>query len=156
MPRVQNCSWNGLQIHLQFMLPWWPLLGLLYWCPIFKSSYCKSLNIGYPSMKSMCTHRADSRFAPSQWETSLQSNAISHWLRANLESVLYPVLKMSCSDLTRMIWYQNSSADNGCQATGPVIDLWTCPSLLPDKRPHDELSELVRFSSDQWLSARLQ
>ena len=29
--------------------------------------------------------RDDSRFAPSQWETSLQSNAISHWLGANLE-----------------------------------------------------------------------
>ena len=28
----------------------------------------------------------DSRFAPSQWETSLQSNAVSHWLGANLES----------------------------------------------------------------------
>ena len=27
-------------------------------------------------------------FAPSQWETSLQSNAISHWLGTNLESVL--------------------------------------------------------------------
>ena len=26
--------------------------------------------------------------APSQWETSLQSNAVSHWLRANLESTL--------------------------------------------------------------------
>ena len=33
-------------------------------------------------------HRADSRFAPSQWETSLQSNAVSHWLGTNLESVL--------------------------------------------------------------------
>ena len=30
--------------------------------------------------------RADSRFAPNQWETSLQSNAPSHWLGANLES----------------------------------------------------------------------
>ena len=26
--------------------------------------------------------------APSQWETSLQSNAVSHWLDANLESTL--------------------------------------------------------------------
>ena len=25
-------------------------------------------------------HRADSRLAPSQWETLLQSNAVSHWL----------------------------------------------------------------------------
>ena len=32
--------------------------------------------------------RADSRFAPSQWETSLQSNAVSRWLGANLESAL--------------------------------------------------------------------
>ena len=29
---------------------------------------------------------ADSRLVPSQWETSLQSNAVSHWLGANLES----------------------------------------------------------------------
>ena len=33
-------------------------------------------------------YRADSRLAPSQWEMSLQSNAISHWLGANLESAL--------------------------------------------------------------------
>ena len=30
--------------------------------------------------------RADSRLAASQWEMSLQSNAVSHWLGANLES----------------------------------------------------------------------
>ena len=33
-------------------------------------------------------NRADSRLAPSQWETSLQSNLVSHWLGANLELVL--------------------------------------------------------------------
>ena len=33
-------------------------------------------------------YRADSRLAPSQRETLLQSNAVSHWLRANLESAL--------------------------------------------------------------------
>ena len=32
--------------------------------------------------------KADSRFVPSQWETSLQSNAVSHWLGANLESAM--------------------------------------------------------------------
>ena len=32
--------------------------------------------------------RADFRLAPSQWETSLQSNAVSHWLGANLKSAL--------------------------------------------------------------------
>ena len=33
-------------------------------------------------------HRADSRLVPSQWEMLLQSNTVSHWLRANLESAL--------------------------------------------------------------------
>ena len=33
--------------------------------------------------------RADSRFAPSQWGTSLQSNSVSHWLGANLLSALH-------------------------------------------------------------------
>ena len=32
--------------------------------------------------------RVDSRLAPSQWETSLQSNTVSHWLGTNLESAL--------------------------------------------------------------------
>ena len=37
--------------------------------------------------------RADSTLAPSQLETSLQSNAVSHWLVANLEAALsmYPL-----------------------------------------------------------------
>ena len=34
--------------------------------------------------------QADSSFVPSQWETSLQSNAVSHWLGAHLESTLRP------------------------------------------------------------------
>ena len=41
--------------------------------------------------KTVCICRADSRLAPSQWETSLQSNAVSHWMDANLESALHMV-----------------------------------------------------------------
>ena len=33
--------------------------------------------------------QADSRFAPSQWETALLCNDVSHWLSAKLESALY-------------------------------------------------------------------
>ena len=40
-------------------------------------------------------YRADSRFAPSQCETSLQSNAISHWLGANLESAMMHIFSVS-------------------------------------------------------------
>ena len=35
-------------------------------------------------------YRADSTFAPNKWETSLQSNAFSQWLGANLESSSLP------------------------------------------------------------------
>ena len=37
-------------------------------------------------------NRADSWFAPSQWEMLLQSNAVSHWLGANLESALWNLM----------------------------------------------------------------
>ena len=33
-------------------------------------------------------YSVDSRFAPSQWQTALQSNDVSYWLGANLESAL--------------------------------------------------------------------
>ena len=41
--------------------------------------------------------RADSRFTPSQWETSLQSNAVSHWLgkrRISLAKTMLTVDKL--------------------------------------------------------------
>ena len=51
--------------------------------------------------------RADSRLAPSEWETSLQSNAISHWLGANLESALqaHIMSKKSTEWVPRCLWY---------------------------------------------------
>ena len=36
----------------------------------------------------MMLNKADSRFAPSQWETALLCNDVSHWLGTNLESAL--------------------------------------------------------------------
>ena len=38
-------------------------------------------------------YRADSRIAPSQWETALLCNDVSHWLGAWLESALQYVIK---------------------------------------------------------------
>ena len=54
-----------------------------------------SPNINVVECCMLCTNtswnvnsRADSGLASSQWETSLQSNAVSHWLGANLETSL--------------------------------------------------------------------
>ena len=43
--------------------------------------------------------QADSRLAPSQWEMLLQSNAVSHWLGANLESALHWTQHLDISNL---------------------------------------------------------
>ena len=41
----------------------------------------------------MCLNmKANSRLSPSQWETLLQSNTVSHWLGENLESALNMLL----------------------------------------------------------------
>ena len=47
-----------------------------------------SVSLWYP--RGPCFSRADSRFAPSQWETALLCNTVFHWLGASLESALYP------------------------------------------------------------------
>ena len=39
-------------------------------------------------------YRTDSRLAPSQWETALLCNDVSHWLDASLESALRIYLNM--------------------------------------------------------------
>ena len=49
------------------------------------------------------TTRADSRFAPSQWEAALLCNDVSHWLGANLESALYYVNRYCITTITQRI-----------------------------------------------------
>ena len=53
--------------------------------------------ITYPCCLQFCPYcydmfRADSRFVPSQWETTLLCNNVSHWLSASLESTLHAVM----------------------------------------------------------------
>ena len=60
----------------------------------FNSSVCDSCGeifvlLTFVMVCHHCILRADFGLVPSQWETSLQSNAFSHWLDANLESALY-------------------------------------------------------------------
>ena len=60
---------------------------------------CKTFSSGWGVLDSFTVSlhgRSDSRFAPSQWETSFQSNDVSHWLGANLESVLHALTTSIC------------------------------------------------------------
>ena len=51
-------------------------------------SWCSILPFGI--LAKICSfvyiNRADSRFSPSQWDTALHCNGVSHWLSASLES----------------------------------------------------------------------
>ena len=52
---------------------------------------CLSYLLLAPKSSFICTHmrsRDDFRFAPSQWETALLCNYVSHWLGASLASAL--------------------------------------------------------------------
>ena len=48
-----------------------------------------SSSVTETTMDNMGNCRADSRFPPSQWETVLLCNDVSHWRGANLESGLF-------------------------------------------------------------------
>ena len=71
--------------------------------------------ISEPVMTHMASLRADSRFVPSQWERSLQSNGVSHWLGPILESALITRpqrVKLRASVLpimrTQLVWHFNA------------------------------------------------
>ena len=91
---------NGPHLQTTFSLSWLKIIMFFFFltnslkfisiAPINKKPVFLRLIACYRSGNKIVwtNHRVDSRFVPSQWETSLQSNAVSHWLCANLESAL--------------------------------------------------------------------
>ena len=63
-------------------------------------------------------YRADSRLVPSQWET-LQNNALSHWLGANLESAL---------EYTHNIFYRHMTKSSKYHIT--ILHICITPLLI--------------------------
>ena len=94
-------------------------LPILFFPPsyCFSCSCCSGVTLLMIHPGNSYYFRADSRFAPSQWETALLCNDISHWLGANLESALlfHPSVsydtkntrnttKMLISPMTTRLW----------------------------------------------------
>ena len=74
-------------------------------------------------MKDQCNKgvlRTDSTLAPSQWETSLQSNGVSHWLGTNLESAL-------CTVFVHEKWYTIDKVIKSKNEIQPSILLYFSP-----------------------------
>ena len=75
-------------------IQWWAhITALVHWTGVetwLTHSWCSVYHHQQLSLLAISTSwsRADSRFAPSQWETALLYNDVSHWLGANLESAI--------------------------------------------------------------------
>ena len=91
---------------------------LRWWIPAWNTTYNTITHLGcsdvitrsnaYRVMLDRVTTAPDckadaSRFAPSQWDTSLQSNAVSHSLDANLELAQWLYLGMNSKDVEHRI-----------------------------------------------------
>ena len=98
--------------------------------------------------------RADPWSAFSQWETSLQSNAVSHWLGANLESTLRFKARDDTFKMTGSTYIFLSKSCLHCRslcATKPPIDRfhqtqgsWCGPWCFDER-------QAVRFILYAWI-----
>ena len=128
-----------------------PLYPTPVLCQAPVTEYYQALGVSRSSITQhfVCL-QADSRFAPSQWETALHCNDVSHWLGASLESVrcLYGIanrhpklaipgcfLWVSCENMT--VGYRERAISAGwwCQRekciTGPFWGEYTDNRWIP-------------------------
>ena len=89
-------------------------------------------------MADVSVYRADSRLASSQWETSLQSNAVSHWLDTNLESAL-----RVCFRFSGVVWFVIIPSHN--KVVGGIL-VSLSPSVYSSVRPSVRLSRVLPAS----------
>ena len=86
--------------------------------PNILPTFYNSLNIDQKTFRpdhTYTTTSADSWFMPSQWETSLESNTVSHWPGANIEPALnhdtvyaaYLWVSVHWSDKTTLLFTQS-------------------------------------------------
>ena len=80
----------------------WSRIGIIWQLCSDSSHFWLVFRDIVPSHKHRCKCRADSRLAPSQREAALQSNAVSHWLGANLEA---PMQMMPQSVMLTWLWH---------------------------------------------------
>ena len=103
--------------------------------------------------------RTDSKLSHSQWETSLQSNSVSHWLGANLESALRLLCisnQLDASTHFQYTWWRHqmeafSALLAICAGNSPV------PGEFPTQRPvtrsfdvYFDLRPNKRLSKQSW------
>ena len=122
----------------------YPLIYAILIITIFFNTINFDINILYtlhdiidsrnPSCR--CYLRADSRFAPSQWETALLCNDVSHWLVASPESTLLFYWKNNTS-----VWHYAGFSSKLTNRPNSQIRQCTCL-----------ISHIAPFRTDMWTS----
>ena len=82
--------------------------------------------------------RADSRFAPSQWETPLLCNDVSHWLGLYLESALAVMNCSACSEPIFLLWLKKVT-----YVISPLIG-WDFAQPKIENEPRHQCVKLLR------------
>ena len=90
-----------------------------------------------------CPYRAYSRLAPSQWEMSLQSNTVSHWLGANLEPALPNSPHTEAWTKVLKHWPHHKGSTN------PILISHNVP--FPDPTIHHSEQKCAHFCSEWWI-----
>ena len=103
-------------------------------------------------------YRDDSRFAPSQWETALLCNDISHWLGASLESAMvYYHLFYKCSPRfffqtlmdRRIKPWVNKKIVEYIGEEEPTLTDFICQKVMGNSSPQMILNDIAMVSI-QW------
>ena len=106
------------------------------------------------STVNVCTrYRADSRLAPSQWVTSLQSDAVSHWLGASPVLSIYlntPVMEGFISGPS--LWSDDLPSRSIVSCRWFVVDtcfyrtVWTVPCVNSTIWLDKQMQNMKRYS----------
>ena len=97
-------------------------------------------------------YSADARFVPSQWETSLQSNTVSHWLGANLASALRYIRPHIQTPI-----YENRKYNQNAHMNFVIIVSYFVLVLLVSVRPNGIfITRLFVIADDYQIFRQLQ
>ena len=105
-------------------------------------------------------YRADSRFAPSQWETSLLCNDVSHWLSASLESALIYLSRLTHWTLINVLSILKVISKHmlsiNFMSTCEIALTWRAKNTCDDKSPLVQpIAWCHRAASHTWANVDL-
>ena len=110
----------------------------------------------------LMSYRTNSRFAPSQWETSLQSNAVSNCLSANLEAALsnmwgtsYGITILTGNPLHNWAALHTALLDCSCDLKMAAWQGFTCGGFFTDTscNTHVKAFSFAIQNNIAWLCA---